>query len=134
MGNGFFIQNTSQQYFLRLYYCLFFRDMSLNSQECYLVLRHISFNIQWTFIYLLCFFEPSNLYLFHVIVIWAIQSNYMLFSFLFLFAVTNLFLLLRFLTLFNQTVACAYRLGYCCLHYRIMFSVLKYLDISCCWM
>ena len=135
MGNGFFMQNTSQQSF---------------SYVC--IIAHFSVISPWTVrkvilisvIFRLIFSELSFVYfafLSHLIYIYFVlllfeQSNliYMLFSFLFLFTVTNLFLLLRFLTLFNLTVARAYRLDFCRLHYRIMFSVLKYLDISCCWM
>ena len=71
---------------------------------------------------------------FKYIDIWAIQSNlYVIFIFL-VHCYKTFFLCLRFLTLFNLFDTYAYRLDYCHSHYRIMFSVLKYLDISCCWM
>ena len=60
------------------------------------------------------------------------QSSLIYVPFLFLvLCYKTFFSILRFLTLFDT---CAYRLDYCRSHYRIMFSVLKYLDISCCWM
>ena len=82
----------------------------------------------------LAFWAIQSIFI-RVIVIWAIQSNlYVIFISVLVHCYKTFFLLLRFLTLFNLTVARAYSLDFCRSHYRIMFSVLKYLDISCCWM
>ena len=100
--------------------------------------------ILFSVIFHLIFNEP----LFTSLAFWAIQSifiscycylsnpvYFMCYFHIFSYSLLqNLFLLLRFLTLFNLTVARAYSLDFCCSHYRIMFSVLKYLGISCCWM
>ena len=57
---------------------------------------------------------------------------YMLFSFLFL--LQNLFLLLRFLTPIQPNCCPRLQSGLRRSYYRIMFSVLKYLGLSCCQM
>ena len=63
---SFFIIHMS---WVESFYHLIFRDISLNSQESFvLVFRHISFYIQWNFVYSLFSFELSfklsNLYSF----------------------------------------------------------------------
>ena len=105
-------------------------------REDYFVFRHVSFNIQWTFTLPLLPFELFNLYLFVLLLFEQSSLIYCIcyFHFCSCSLLQNLFLLLRFLTLFNPTVARAYSLDFCRSYYRIMFSVLKYLDISCCWM
>ena len=72
----------------------------------------------------------SSVYIvFHSIILIFEQFSLIMCHLYFLFSVS--LHILRFLTLFDT---CAYRLDYCRSHYRIMFSVLKYLDKSCCWM
>ena len=92
MGDGFFMQNTSQQPFS--YNCIiahFSVIFPWTVREGYFVFRHISFNIQWTFIYFSCLLSYS-IYIYFVLLLFKQSSLiYMLFSFLFLFTVTKPF-------------------------------------------
>ena len=159
MGDGFFMQITSQQpFFLQMHYACFSVIFPWTVREGYFVFRHISFNIQWTLfacfalsypIYIrlficlfirlficLTFLSCSAIRYIHFLLLLFEQSSliYMLFSFL--FTVTKPFSSFKVFNpiLFNPTVARAYSLDFCRSYYRIMFSVLKYLGISCCWM
>ena len=67
-------------------YCI-----SLNSQGRLFCFRHISFNIQWTLIYLSCFLS-CLIHIYFVLLLFEQSSLiYMLFSFLSLFTVTKPF-------------------------------------------
>ena len=88
--------------------------MSLNSQECYFVLRHISFNIQWiSFVYFA--FWSHLIYTYFVLLLFEQSSPiYTLFSFLFLFTVTKPFSSFKvfFFTIYSVGDKCNVQLTY----------------------
>ena len=117
MGDGFFMQITSQQPFS--YNCIiacfpwYFPEQS-GKVILFSVIFHPIFSgfyLFQTFRWAISLSYPIYIRLFiRVTVIWAVQSNLYVISSLFL--LQNLFLLLRFLTLFNPTVARAYSLDF----------------------
>ena len=152
-GKRLFTQNPSQQYFS--YNCIiagFSVIFPWTVREGYFVFRYILSNIWWIllalnfslsypiYIRIYSFTYSSHLFwavqLFVTFVscycIWAVQSSYMLF--LFPFIVIKPFFCFKVFNPIQPNCCPRLQSGLRRSYYRIMFSVLKYLGLSCCQM